>query len=168
MRESLSREPARCNIVACHVQGSRAFAAKSVSLYGADLSGADLRDAHLSNVWLYRVHLRGADLRGAYLSDADLRGADLRGATVTEEQLASAKSLEGATIPTARSTTNARRSCWRLARAGKIGEEPVCTFLPGGKKGGRAAMQAGIQPSQRERREDPLLEEIFYRSTKRS
>jgi len=38
-------------------------------------------------------------LSGADLSDADLSRANLSGATVTNEQLAGAKSLQGATMP---------------------------------------------------------------------
>jgi uncharacterized protein YjbI with pentapeptide repeats len=49
--------------------------------------------------------LSGADLRKTELEDANLSGADLSGADlsgakgVTEEQLAQAKSLKGATMP---------------------------------------------------------------------
>jgi uncharacterized protein YjbI with pentapeptide repeats len=38
-------------------------------------------------------------LQGANLTDAVLRGANLSNAKVTSEQLAEAKSLEGATMP---------------------------------------------------------------------
>ncbi|MFF3858013.1 pentapeptide repeat-containing protein [Streptomyces sp. NPDC002209] len=58
---------------------------------GADLTGAILKDANLT----------GAILTGAILKDADLTGAilaktDLTGTHVTREQLASAKTYEGA------------------------------------------------------------------------
>ena len=58
------------------------------------LKQANLREADLS----------GADLSGAYLSRADLSGADLifadlREADVSEERVLSAKSLEGAIMP---------------------------------------------------------------------
>ena len=44
--------------------------------------------------------LNGADLSDADLGDANLGGADLSGATgVTDEQLAEAGTLEGATMP---------------------------------------------------------------------
>ncbi len=94
------------------------------NLEGADLSGAYLREAvlreaNLTNVdlsnaeklWargtslrergagLTDADLRGANLEGADLSQAFLGGANLQGATVTDEQLASCKSLEGATMP---------------------------------------------------------------------
>jgi hypothetical protein len=59
------------------------------NLIGANLIGADLRGAYL----------RGADLREAYLIGADLIGAYIRYAIVTYEQLNSAWSLEGATMP---------------------------------------------------------------------
>jgi uncharacterized protein YjbI with pentapeptide repeats len=66
-----------------------------VDLRGADLRGADLRNALLD----------GADLEYANLSDTVLRGADLSGVDLsgaerwTEEQLKTAASLEGATMP---------------------------------------------------------------------
>jgi len=71
----------------------------AVALTGADLQGvalprADLRGADLREASLQGAHLRGADLQGANLS-----GADLRGAWVTDEQLADARYLQGATMP---------------------------------------------------------------------
>jgi hypothetical protein len=97
---------------------------KQADLSGADLSGADLRGANLSRANLGGADLSYAalivaDLRGANLSEADLSGADLRGAglfranlrganlrgadltdaNVSEQQLRSAASLEGATMP---------------------------------------------------------------------
>jgi uncharacterized protein YjbI with pentapeptide repeats len=78
-------------------------------LYDVDLNGANLRRARLIGADLEGAHLGGADLYGADLFDADLRranlrhanlvGADLEGAQVTDEQLADAESLEGATLP---------------------------------------------------------------------
>jgi hypothetical protein len=78
-------------------------------LYGdnvhlADLSGADLSRANLSRADLHEASLRwanlsGADLYGVKLPQANLHEADLRGAKVSDEQLAQAKSLEGATLP---------------------------------------------------------------------
>jgi uncharacterized protein YjbI with pentapeptide repeats len=65
----------------------------------ARLSQACLANADLSVVNLCGVSLRGADLTGADLSGADLRGADLSKARVTSEQLARARSLEGARLP---------------------------------------------------------------------
>jgi uncharacterized protein YjbI with pentapeptide repeats len=59
------------------------------NLSGADLSGADLSGANLD----------GDDLRDADLSGANLSGARLQGAKVTEDQLAQAESLAGATMP---------------------------------------------------------------------
>jgi hypothetical protein len=63
-------------------------------LYGADLRGADLPKANLREAYLY-----GADLRGADLQKANLQGANLQEANVTDEQLASTLSLQGATMP---------------------------------------------------------------------
>jgi uncharacterized protein YjbI with pentapeptide repeats len=80
----------------------------------ANLSGASLEEANLSGASLMRANLSGASLEGANLSGASLRGAnltdtnlsranltrvDLRKAAVTKEQLATVKSLEGATMP---------------------------------------------------------------------
>src|SRR5215207_6311578 len=69
-----------------------------------DLSGADLIAAYLIAVDLKEVDLRLANLSGASLRGADLQAnlfrADLSGAKGwTEEQLALAGSLEGATMP---------------------------------------------------------------------
>jgi CHAT domain/Pentapeptide repeats (8 copies) len=72
------------------------------NLGGAYLSGADLRGANMSKTSLREAQLQRKDelnLRGADLTDADLSGADLTGANITEEQLATCKSLAGATIP---------------------------------------------------------------------
>jgi hypothetical protein len=84
------------------------------TLYKADLSGADLSGANLSRAnligakligaGLYQANLSGADLGGADLGGANLRkadlsGAGLSGAIVTSEQLETAKSLQGATMP---------------------------------------------------------------------
>jgi Pentapeptide repeats (8 copies) len=55
-----------------------------IDLHEAKLRGADLR---------------GADLRLANLQSANLQGADLQEAKVTDEQLAAAWSLQGATMP---------------------------------------------------------------------
>jgi uncharacterized protein YjbI with pentapeptide repeats len=71
----------------------------------ADLSGANLRSAdlhggpNLSNTNLSEANLKGANLKGANLKGANLKGAVLSGAKVTDEHLAEAKSLEGATMP---------------------------------------------------------------------
>jgi uncharacterized protein YjbI with pentapeptide repeats len=92
----------------------------SAALGRADLSNADLSNAHLKSVLLYKANLNGANLSytdlsaanltgadlnsaslgGADLSQADLSQADLRGVQdLTQEQLAKAKSLIGATMP---------------------------------------------------------------------
>ena len=65
----------------------------------ADLSDADLSDANLSEADLSYDNLSSANLQGANLTDAVLRGTNLSNAKVTSEQLAEAKSLEGATMP---------------------------------------------------------------------
>jgi uncharacterized protein YjbI with pentapeptide repeats len=87
-------------------RGARIYLDRSV----ANLSGANLSGANLSGAKLDFANLNGADLSGADLSDAhlffadlhdaDLRKADLRGATaLTDEKIAAAESLEGATMP---------------------------------------------------------------------
>jgi hypothetical protein len=76
-----------------------------IRLGGADLSRAHLVTSNLSGTDLRVANLRDADLSHAYLNGADLRKADLSGADLSgaigwiEEQLAEAKSLEGATMP---------------------------------------------------------------------
>jgi hypothetical protein len=65
-----------------------------------DLYGANLERANLSGSFLQRIILKGADLSEANLSEANLTNADLSDAKgLTEEQLAAAKTLEGATMP---------------------------------------------------------------------
>jgi uncharacterized protein YjbI with pentapeptide repeats len=91
-----------------------------ILLRGADLSGADLSLSALNGTDLTLVNLSGADLsysfvesavlnraelidstlRGTCLRDTDLSGANLRDAEGwTEQQLAQAESLIGATLP---------------------------------------------------------------------
>jgi hypothetical protein len=65
------------------------------NLSQADLSQADLSQADLSQADLKYANLSGADLSGADLSDASLKGAR----SVTDAQLAEARSLKGATMP---------------------------------------------------------------------
>jgi hypothetical protein len=82
---------------------------QSTSLINANLSGAvlfesNLTDADLVGANLHAAFLYGADLRRAGLGlgnlrNADLRNANLDGASVTDEELAACKSLEGATMP---------------------------------------------------------------------
>lgn len=69
------------------------------NLNGADLTNDDLRDANLTKARLIGTNLTEANLTGADLSGTYLNDANLRDATVTEEQLSSCKSLEGATMP---------------------------------------------------------------------
>jgi uncharacterized protein YjbI with pentapeptide repeats len=84
-------------------------------LNGADLTGAVLTGAVLTGAVLSGAYLNGADLSGAHLDNTDLSAADLsctnlsggkkvcanlKGAIgTTPEQLAQAKSLQGATMP---------------------------------------------------------------------
>jgi uncharacterized protein YjbI with pentapeptide repeats len=65
----------------------------------ANLSEANLSEANLSEADLSYDNLSSANLQGANLTDADLTGAILSNAKATSEQLAEAKSLEGATMP---------------------------------------------------------------------
>jgi uncharacterized protein YjbI with pentapeptide repeats/DNA-binding transcriptional regulator YiaG len=75
-------------------------------LFRADLHEADLRDADLQGANLASTDLFRANLTGANLHDAELRGANLIDAQVTDEQLAEAKTLEGATLPDGREYTS--------------------------------------------------------------
>jgi uncharacterized protein YjbI with pentapeptide repeats len=67
---------------------------RSAHLQRAKLEQADLRSADLVN-----ASLQGADLSNASLDGAELFLANLTGATVTDEQLATCKSLIYATMP---------------------------------------------------------------------
>ncbi len=93
---------------------ARADLLPDVSIAGADLRGADLSDQNLCGADLREADLTAADLSNAYLRDAylndanlsnanmrgtDLSGADLSGAEgLAREQLAQAKSFEGADV----------------------------------------------------------------------
>jgi uncharacterized protein YjbI with pentapeptide repeats len=79
------------NLEGAHLQGA--------DLRGAFLRGADLQGAYLQKANLFRADLREAKLQKANLQKADLIGASLEGAQVTDEQLASAESLQGAIMP---------------------------------------------------------------------
>jgi uncharacterized protein YjbI with pentapeptide repeats len=79
-------------------------------LMGADLGAVNLERAQLKYVNLSEANLQGANLEYADLSYADLREADLSGAYlsradlsyargITNEQLADARNLQGATMP---------------------------------------------------------------------
>jgi uncharacterized protein YjbI with pentapeptide repeats len=70
------------------------------TLQGANLSSAILSAALLAEADLSKADLRNAELHGADLREANLYRANLRGAHFTSaEQLAQARSLEGATMP---------------------------------------------------------------------
>lgn len=60
---------------------------------------ANLDEANFTGAILALANFEGANLRGASLQDADLRRANLSKAKVTNEQLQTAKSLEGAIMP---------------------------------------------------------------------
>ncbi len=66
-----------------------------VILPAANLSGLDLFAANLTRAWLFAANLSGATLREAILSGADLSWAK----NLTEEQVRSARSCYGATLP---------------------------------------------------------------------
>jgi hypothetical protein len=70
-----------------------------INMTEADLAEVDLRRVNLRKVNLRGADLSDADLRGAILDEADLSGTNLTGAKVTEEQLETAKSLKGVTMP---------------------------------------------------------------------
>ena len=68
-------------------------------LLGVNFEGANLLGAYLQNSSLEGVNLHKADLRSANLSNSILINTYLQDALVTSEQLATAKSLKGATMP---------------------------------------------------------------------
>ena len=72
---------------------------QGAKLQGAYLSGANLVNANLQDADLRGAALRGTKLKFAVLDGADLSRADLNGANVTNEQLSTVKSLEGAILP---------------------------------------------------------------------
>jgi uncharacterized protein YjbI with pentapeptide repeats len=85
--------------------GSNAALGPDYAVGAADLSYADLSEANLSEADLSVTDLTGVNLRQDALGDADLSEADLSEANlenarqVTNDQLAEAYSLEGATMP---------------------------------------------------------------------
>jgi serine/threonine-protein kinase len=78
----------------------------------ASLPGANLKDANLNKVYMSYADLSGADLRGANLSEAYLKNANLRGtnlcganltgASVSEDQLALARTNWKTILPNGR------------------------------------------------------------------
>ncbi len=69
------------------------------NLAGAQLFSTKLKGANLTDSVLFKANLSNADLRDVNLQDAFLAKANLRGAMVTDEQLSTCGSLEGATMP---------------------------------------------------------------------
>ena len=68
------------------------------NLQNANLEGANLQGANLQGADLQGANLKGANLEGANLKDADLQGANLKDARVSQEQLATVKSLQGSSV----------------------------------------------------------------------
>lgn len=113
VRDFIGKDLSSLNLQGKNLAGSNFHSAKlnNTNFQGANLSnsdlgqaslnGANLRDAKLSKAYLNHADLSGADLRGAdlnqaYLNNVNLRGANLcganlLGATITDEQLALAK-----------------------------------------------------------------------------
>ena len=97
----------RANLNGANLSGAHLYSSllRGANLNGTDLTDADLSGANLSSAILDNAFLSGADLSFAFLfranlSDADLRGADLSNArNLTNQQLAQARSLLGATLP---------------------------------------------------------------------
>jgi uncharacterized protein YjbI with pentapeptide repeats len=90
------------DLVTADLGGAELSEAKlsSANLSDANLGGANLSDANLSDADLSNAYLRGANLSDANLFGANLSGANLEGTQeVSDEQLAEAKSLTGATMP---------------------------------------------------------------------
>jgi uncharacterized protein YjbI with pentapeptide repeats len=87
----------RQELINLYAAGNRDFSGahlSGVNLRGVDLSRADLSQANLSNADLSEAMLYRVDLY-----EADLSAANLDGATVTVDQLAEARSLDGAILP---------------------------------------------------------------------
>ncbi len=78
------------------LQSANLFAA---FLANTNFANAMLIQANLSCTSLINANLSGADLQEANLGSAVLSGANLKDAKVTPEQLATAESLKGATMP---------------------------------------------------------------------
>ena len=95
----------RKKLIDLYAAGNRDFS--GVHLDGANLRGVDLSRADLSKANLSKADLSGATLYRVDLYEADLSEANLRGAAVTVEQLAEARSLNGAILPDG---TTARRN----------------------------------------------------------
>ena len=72
---------------------------ENANLSIAGLQNADLRRANLTGAFLYGANLCGADLRNAELKNANLQNAVLIDAKISDLQLATVKSLKGATKP---------------------------------------------------------------------
>ena len=70
-----------------------------IALWMADLSKASFYEVDFTDADLSGANLQGANLTDAVLIEANLADTDLTDAIVTEEQLASCKSLNGATLP---------------------------------------------------------------------
>lgn len=87
------------NVAARHYAFLFSLWRRKHELAQADLSYLNLQRANLRGADLRSANLHHADLRDANLAGADLSGADLSLAVVTEDQLAQAGSLEGATLP---------------------------------------------------------------------
>ena len=68
-------------------------------LYQANLSEADLRGADLRRAKMRKANFSRANLKGARLDGADLRLANLTGAAITMAELAQARKLNGAVMP---------------------------------------------------------------------
>lgn len=96
------------------------FILKSCNFYNArltqaNLQGADLQEANFSHANLVQANLREANLNQAYLGTANLEGADLRGANLTRAYLTRAN-LRGTNLCGA-NLTNATISNEQLALA---------------------------------------------------
>ncbi len=93
------------------------------------MAKVQLRGIELNNAALSEANLFTADLNGAILSGADLSRANLREADGwSEEHLAQAKSLEGATMPNGRKYED-----WLKDRegSGKNGENGGLSYRTG-------------------------------------
>jgi pentapeptide repeat protein len=99
-----------------------------IYLHTADLTGAHLNGAKLSGADLSDTFLNGANLENADLGGAHLNGANLSDAEEwTNEQLAQADSLVGATLPDG---TKMTQECWEEFKK-RYGQWVETTVIPG-------------------------------------
>lgn len=107
------------NLWGAHLEGANLWRAR-LERGNSIGEGVILVDAHLEGANLEEAQLEGANLLGAHLEDANLLFANLRDASVTDKQLLSAMTLQGATMPDGR-----RYEEWILDRKGQVDQQAL-------------------------------------------